>query len=121
MVELDTTVEQTDDVTFVRAIVTNTHGTAQFVRLQSQFDGPIWIPRERGLPTQPWTGNYWERIIAPGRSVGIGFATPAEAVEEPLQLVEVDRASEGRPESVEQVLVSLADSVPPRKIATDNA
>lgn len=116
MVELETETERTDGVTFVRAVVTNTHGTPQFVRLRSRLDGPTWTPQRGEVPAAAWDGDHWERAIQVGQSVGLGFASPAEPVETPLAVVSVERAPADSPRTPEQVLASLDDALPPRTV-----
>lgn len=116
MVDLETSVERAEDVTFVRAIVTNDRGTHQYIRLQSQLDGPIWPPRHDGVPAPSFYGEYWERVIAPGGTHGFGFASPAEPVDPPLEIVEVERASADADRTEERVLATLDPALPPRTI-----
>jgi hypothetical protein len=116
MVDVEASVERTDGVTFVRATVSNTRGTAQIVRLESRLDGPTWPPR-RGETTAPeWDGDCWEDRILPGRCRGIGFASPAEPVDPPVELVDVERAPADEYETAAQVLASLDDPRPPRDV-----
>jgi hypothetical protein len=114
MVEVETSVDQVDGVTVVRATVTNTRSTPQIVRLESQLDGPTWPPRRGAVSAPCWSDGVWERAIRPSRSIGVGFASPAEPVEPPLELVEVQRASEEDFEPADQVLAALDRAIPPR-------
>lgn len=116
MVELDTSVERTDGVTLVRATVTNTRGTPQMVRVESQLDGPTWPPRREGFTAPEWDGNCWERGIMPGQCLGFGFASPAEPVDPPLEIVEVERTPPEAFQTVDHVLADLDDALPPRDI-----
>lgn len=116
MVELDTSVERTDGVTFVRATVKNTRGTAQRVRVESRLDGPTWPPRRDGFTAPEWDGDCWEKGMLPGRSHGLGFASPAEPVDPPLEVVTVERVDPENLRTVEEVLADLDDPVPPREI-----
>lgn len=116
MVQLDTSLERTDGVTFVRATVTNTRGTAQLVRVESRLDGPTWPPRRDGFTAPEWDGNCWEKGLLPGRCHGFGFASPAEPVDPPLEVVAIERIDPEELRSVEEVLAGLDSPFPPREI-----
>lgn len=116
MVEVDASVEHTDGVTLVRATVTNTRGTPQMVRLESRLDGPIWPPRDGGFTAPEWDGDRWERGLTPGESVGLGFASPADPVEPPLEIVDVERTPPEEFRTAADVLAELDDALPPRDI-----
>lgn len=116
MVKLETECERTDEVTFVRATVTNTRSTAQIVRVKSQLDGPTWPPSRDGFPAPEWDGDCWEKGLLPGRSRGFGFASPAEPVEEPLEIISIERASPDDLETVDEVLAELESPFPPRDV-----
>lgn len=106
MVSLETTsayVEPTspsdDGVVFVSATVTNTRATTQQITLESTLSGPIWAPACGGLAVPEWSGSRWCGVIDPGRSRGIGFASPSDtafADESPLRLVDHERVETER-------------------------
>lgn len=115
MVDLDTSVERTDGVTLVRATVTNTRGTAQLVRVESALDGPTWPPRHEGFTAPEWEGDCWAKRIRPGECHGLGFASPAEPVDPPLEVVTVERIDPESLRTVDEVLAELDDPLPPRE------
>lgn len=77
MVEVETAYERRVGVTLVRATVTNTRTTPQFVRLRSTLDGPTWPPGRGRVGALEWNGDTWEGVVEPGQCRGVGFATPA--------------------------------------------
>lgn len=77
MVEVETASERRTGVTLVRATVTNTRTTPQFVRLRSTLDGPTWPPGHGRVGALEWNGDTWKGVIEPGQCRGVGFATPA--------------------------------------------
>lgn len=119
MVEVDATAERVDDVTFVQATVTNTRGTPQSVRVESTLEGDIWVPHRGDFPAPEWDGNCWEKGILPGETCGFGFASAADPVEPPVEIVSVERVSAENLETVEEVLASLDDAVPPRRVVEE--
>lgn len=112
MIDVDSTVDHRNGVTFVRATVTNPQRTPQSVRLESQLDGPTWSPRVRGVTEPAWNGDAWEAIVRPGRSCGLGFASPAPPVDSPLELVLVRRADGADGSSAAHTIASLPDWSP---------
>lgn len=104
-------------VTFVTATVRNTQTTPQRVRLESQLDGPTWPPRRNGVTAPAWTDRCWEATIDPGRTRGIGFASPAVPTEPAIELLEQSRAAddEGCPTDV---LAGLDEWEPPSDVLT---
>lgn len=115
MVEIDATTDRRGDVTFVTAAITNTQSTAQRVRLRSTLSGPTWPPRRGSVTVPEWDDDAWEATVPPGTCVGVGFATPAEPSESPIELVSVDRATDDDDLSDSRdVLTMLDDWTPPR-------
>lgn len=89
MVTIESTVDRRDGVTLVTATVAG--GTdAVAVTLASRLDGPIWPPRRQGEPEACWTPEGFEGVVPADGALAIGFASPAEPVEPPLELVETE-------------------------------
>ncbi|WP_276255049.1 hypothetical protein [Halomontanus rarus] len=138
MVEVETASERRTGITLVRATVTNTRTTPQFVRLRSTLDGPTWPPGRGRVGAPEWNGDTWEGVVEPGQCRGVGFATPAapaktaadsasesevesrfESESEPkppLELVTVERASAGSRTTTREVLADLDDWSPPTDV-----
>lgn len=116
-VVLETETERREGVTLVTATVRNALTTPQVVRLEHRLDGPIWRPSKRGIPDPEWEGEAWRATLPPGRSRGVGFASPADPVDPPLVVETARRATaadDGR--SPESVLAELDDWKPPRSV-----
>lgn len=114
MIELDADCERRSGVTYVRARLTNGRGTPQEVRLRPTLDGPVWAPVSGPVVSPEWNDGTWSGVLAPGETRGVGFATPAEPVDDPLEVAAVDRASETDDGSdADRVLTELEASAPP--------
>ncbi|RQG94659.1 DUF7857 domain-containing protein [Natrarchaeobius chitinivorans] len=117
MVELETETDRHDGVTLVSGVVFNSRTTAQTVRLESRVDGPTWLPR-RGWTTVPeWNGDCWEAVVGSNRRRGFGFATPAEPVARPVEIVAVNRSTADERRDPDAVLAELEDHQPTRDVA----
>ncbi|MCU4741395.1 hypothetical protein [Natronoglomus mannanivorans] len=125
MVTVETEVERTNDVTTVRVVLTNTHSTPQTVRLQTTLEGPVWPPQRNGVVDPRWDvdDGVWEATIRPGRSRGVGFASPVtDPAPQADSLVEIvsserqrqDEADCGRPTPM--VLADLDDWSPTSEV-----
>lgn len=88
MVEVNADCERDEDVTLVSATVTNTRSIPQAVRLASTLSGPVWPPEQDGTLVAGWDGDTWEATLRPGQSIGLGFATSAEPVDDPIEVVD---------------------------------
>ena len=94
MVEVEATCDRREDVTFVRVTVTNTRSTPQTIRLRSRLEGPIWPPKAGSIAAPEWEGDSWIGTVKPGRTRGLGFASPAPPIEEPVEIAGVRRADD---------------------------
>ncbi|APX97349.1 DUF7857 domain-containing protein [Natronorubrum daqingense] len=116
MVTLDYDVTRRDGVTFVTALVRNTQTTPQTVRLESRLEGPVWPPRRDGVTAPEWDGKTWNGTIKPGRTRGIGFASPAQPTEPPLELSDQNRSSDDERETPTETLAELEGWAPPADV-----
>lgn len=119
MVEVDATTERTAGVTLVRASVENTQTTPQRVRLRNLLDGPTWSPRAGDVPAPEWDGDAWETVLRPGERRGLGFATPADPADPPVEVVSETRATADRERRPGSVLATLDGWAPPRRVVVD--
>lgn len=115
MVDIEMDCWQESGVTLVQATVTNTRTTAQTVRLESQLSGPTWPPKRNGREIPEWSGDTWEAVVKPGRSRGLGFASPAPPKTQPLEIVSVTRATEKEIDTTDR-LTDLEEWEPPSSI-----
>lgn len=118
MVELDVQTERRDCVTFVAATVHNDASTARRLTLRTDCR-PVWPPRRQGVPAAGWCEDGVTLTVRPGRTTGVGFATPS-APDEPVLSVAETVAVDGRdgePEHTEptpeHVVRALGDPTPP--------
>lgn len=117
MVTVEPNAERTNGVTTVRVVITNTHSTPQTVRLRSRLDGPVWPPRGNGVVDPRWTDDRWEATIRPGRSRGVGFASPASPTDPLVDVVSSDRHDADDPvRSPDAVLADLEEWRPTTEV-----
>lgn len=117
MITVETTAERSNGVTTVRILLTNAHSTPQVVRLEDRVDGPVWLPRRDGVVDPCWTDGVWEATIRPGRSRGIGFASPVSPSDPLVEIVSSDRHDGGDAvRSPAAVLSDLEDWRPPSTV-----
>ncbi len=96
MVEVEATCDRRGDVTLVRGLVTNTRSTPQRIRLRSRLEGPVWTPDGTTIAVPAWDADEgsWAATVRPGRTRGLGFASPAPPVETPIELVGARRTDD---------------------------
>jgi len=111
----DWTVDRRRGVTFVEVTVRNDRSTPQTVSLESRLDGPVWTPRRDGATPPEWTGGTWEATLAPGERRGVGFASPADPVDPPVEMAAA-RASPDRRDDPDAVLAGLDEWSPPGSV-----
>lgn len=117
MVELDANTIVESGVTFVQATVTNTRGTRQVIAIESHLDGPVWSPNHGRRVVVEWDGDRWEGVLQPGERRGVGFATPAVPIDQPVTVANVRRAtSEDLGTDPRAVLRDLDEWRPPRAV-----
>lgn len=118
MVDIETDTARRNEVTFVRAVVTNDRSTPQRVRLRNRLDGPVWPPRYGDVTAPEWNDGTWESVLEPGQRIGVGYACPAPVTtDDPVELVSSSRASMDAAESPEEVLASLDEWAPERSVS----
>lgn len=112
MVNITTDIKRRQGVTLVRATVTNTKSTTQTVTVESQVDGETWLPKRNGTVVPQWTDETWSAVLQPGESRGLGFVTPGDPTDTPVDIVSVSR-SEPADMGNEQIIASLEEWSPP--------
>ncbi|WP_247010287.1 DUF7857 domain-containing protein [Halorientalis litorea] len=125
MVSLTCTASRTDGVTLVTGRLSSDHPCR--VRVENCLDGPVWPPRDGGVPAEGWDEAGFETTLAAAETRPVGYATPAAPADEPMRIVETtavdpDRTdafgSRGDVPSVaaepDAVVRELGDPRPPR-------
>ena len=113
MVDRETNVKRTSGVTTVRIVLTNTNSTPQTVRLRNRLEGPVWPPQRNGVVDPQGDDDTWEGTIQPGRSCGVGFASPSPPTDPPVEIVSSERQEASEPaQSSATVLADLDDWCP---------
>jgi hypothetical protein len=97
MVTLDWCVESRAGVSLVELTVANPTDCARRVRVANRLDGAVWPPRREGVPEAGWDDGGFEGVLAPGECRALGYASPAESVEPPAELVWTERAGASDP------------------------
>lgn len=120
MTSVETFVDRYDDLTYVRARVTNGRTTPQRVRIRSLLDGPTWAPCGERVSVPEWRGDVWEARVDPGRTVGLGFVTPGDPEDPPLEIVSRERVSSDEDDDSDAVLADLEDARPPAELLTED-
>lgn len=103
-------------ITLVEAVIEGTTPTGSTtVALESRLSGPVWPPRSEGVPIAGWDGTRYETTVE--SRVAVGFASPAEPCDPPVELVESAPATamdESADADAADVLRALGDPTPPR-------
>ena len=85
MVSIDCATTTVGDVTLVTLSVSSTDPT--HVRIENCLDGPVWPPREQGVPAAGWDDGGFSGVVD-GR-LALGYACPAEHSKgPPAELIE---------------------------------
>ncbi|SDQ18558.1 DUF7857 domain-containing protein [Natronobacterium texcoconense] len=107
MIDIETETERRHGVTFVNAAVTNERSTPQLILLEPRVDGQIWSPRPGTATAAEWTDGSWSGVVEPGRTRGLGFATPESPTDRPLEFVSATRVSSDEVSRPERRLATL--------------
>lgn len=117
MVTVTTNADRSNEVTTVQVVVTNTYSTPQVVSLRNRLDGAVWPSRRNGVVDPRWNGDGWEVMVRPGRSRGVGFASPEPPADPPVEIVSADRCDPEVPTgSPSDVLADLDAWSPTRAV-----
>ena len=81
MVNVSVRTSRRAGVTFAHVVVENPSSERRRVRLAVACDGAVWPPRRRGVPEAGWDADGVTVTVAAGGVRGVGFATPADAVD----------------------------------------
>lgn len=87
MVSLTCTASRTDGVTLVTGRLSDADHPCR-VRVENCLDGPVWPPRDGGVPAEGWGEDGVEMTLAADETRPVGYATPAAPADEPMRIVE---------------------------------
>jgi len=100
-------------VTLVAVRVEHDGEQPRRVRIANECAGPVWPPREDGLPAPRWDDGGWEGVLGPDERKPLGYATPGDPRDPPVSVAWTERAAEGPPDASEAV-AEFGDPRPPR-------
>lgn len=122
MVTIDADAASHDGVTLVTATVAGADAPVR-VTIESRLDGPVWPPRRQGEPAAGWTDDGFAGVVPADGSLALGFASPADPVDPPLELVATEPAADPGDDmdSPAAVLRGLGDPTPPSLIEPDSS
>lgn len=120
MVSLDWDVKRQGGVTLVELVVHSEVGAR--VRLDSNL-APVWPPRVQGVPAAGWSESGFEGTVAAGSRLVLGYASPAEPVDPPVDLATVEEPTTsdgGKAVTPEAIVRALGEASPPRDVVTSS-
>lgn len=122
MVTIESTAEHCDGVTLVTATVAGADAPRR-VTLASRLDGPVWPPRRQGEPEAGWSDDGFAGVVPAEGQLAIGFASPAEPVDPPMEVVATEPAAAPTDDmdSPAAVVRGLGDPTPPALIDVEGA
>lgn len=95
MVSLSWTIETHDSVSLVELVVRNPMATSRRVRVANRLNGPVWPPRQNGVPEAGWDDGGFEGVVGPESQLALGYASSGNSVEPPAEVVWTERAATG--------------------------
>jgi hypothetical protein len=110
MATLEWTCEAVEGVTLVQLVVTGER--SQRIRIESNLT-PVWPPRRQGRPAAGWNDSTFEGHLEDDNRLAVGYASPAEPVEPPAELMSVP-PNEDDEIDPRDVIRALGDGTPPR-------
>jgi hypothetical protein len=89
MVSLDWSTDRTGGVTLVTLRV-ESHDRDRRVRVENRIEGPTWPPRRQGRPAAGWDETGFAGVVRANEPLALGYATPGEPTEPPVEVVADD-------------------------------
>jgi hypothetical protein len=103
------TTRMSDDVTFVEIVVTN-DGPPRRVRVSNELDGPVWPPRQQGVPATGWNGDGYEGVIED--RCALGYSSPAPSIDPPVSVKWLETVPVQEEQRFDYCPVPVIDSEP---------
>lgn len=82
------------------------------VRVENCLDGPVWPPREQGVPAAGWDDEGFAGVVDGHRA--LGYACPADPADPPVRLVEERPPTDEEEPTARGLIRELGDASPPR-------
>jgi hypothetical protein len=99
-----------DDVTLVTLSLSSPDPT--HVRIENRLDGPVWPPREQGVPAAGWDETGFSGVV--DGSLALGYACPAVPDDGPAaELVEQRPPTDDDGPTARSLVRELGDASPP--------
>jgi hypothetical protein len=120
MLTCDCSVARLGSAVLVEAVVASDASVPVRARLSARTDGPVWPPRQNGVPERPWADGELSLVVPPDGRTAVGFATPADPGAPPVEVVEAAPAPEPDDDgpvpdpTPNGVVRALGDGRPPR-------
>ncbi len=80
------------------------------VRVENCLEGPVWPPREQGVPAAGWDEAGFEGVV--DGHLAVGYACPADPADSPAHIVEERPPIEEAP-TARSLVRELGDASPP--------
>lgn len=123
-VDISWTVNDVDGVRFVACRVHNEADVPRRVRIDSLLAGPVLPPRRSGVPEAGWDRDGVTLRLDPGERHGVGFASPAPAVDPPVEIAEFESLAGDEPESrldaSAEAIRTLGEHRPPGEVVAND-
>lgn len=130
--DLTWTVEWDAEISLVCCRVHNDDAVRRRIRIENRLDGPVLPPRRAGVPEAGWDARGVTLRLAPDERRALGFAVPAQPVEPPVEVIDIETvepnanaseidqpADDGVSSAAAAALRDLADHRPPRAAVTE--
>lgn len=115
--DIEWTATAAGEVTLVSVVGTNEYDEPARFRVVNRLHGPVWPPRRGGQPAAGWDEDGYEGVVDPGDQIVLGYATPAEPRDPPVELARVEPAgpTSDTPGPAD-VVRTFDDGRPPRSV-----
>jgi hypothetical protein len=82
------------------------------VRVDNCLDGPVWPPREQGVPAAGWDDEGFAGVV--DGDLALGYACPADPADPPARLVDQRPPTDEETPTARSLVRELGDASPPR-------
>lgn len=130
--DLTWTVERDAGISLVCCRVHNDDAVRRRIRIENRLDGPVLPPRRAGVPEAGWDATGVTLRLAPDERRALGFAVPAQPIEPPVEVVDIETVEpnantseigqptdDGISSAAAAALRDLADHRPTRSTVTE--